>query len=135
MGEERAALIDTGTGIADIGSAVRTIVDVPVLVVTTHVHWDHIGGHGLFDQRLVHRLDADWLRNGIPQPIEDQRANLTLHPFTKAAPPAFSAAEWKPYQGEPTRLLDDGDLIELGGRQLWVIHTPGHSPGQATALH
>ena len=64
VGDERAALIDTGTGIADISSVVRTIVDVPVLVVTTHVHWDHIGGHGLFDQRLVHRFDADWLRNG-----------------------------------------------------------------------
>lgn len=129
VGEERAALIDTGTGIANIGGVVETIVDVPVVVLTTHVHWDHIGGHGLFDQRLVHPLDADWLRNGIPQPIESQRANLTLHPFTKPAPAAFSAAEWKPYQGEPTGLLEDGDLIELGGRQLSVVHTPGHSPG------
>jgi glyoxylase-like metal-dependent hydrolase (beta-lactamase superfamily II) len=134
VGEERAALIDTGTGIADIGGVAQTIVNVPIVVLTTHVHWDHIGGHGLFDQRLVHRLDADWLRNGIPQPVESQRANLMLHPFTKTAPPAFSAAEWKPYQGEPTGLLEDGDLIELGGRRLSVVHTPGHSPGHI-ALH
>lgn len=134
LGTESAALIDTGTGIADIRSVVRTLADVPILVVTTHVHWDHIGGHGLFDQRLVHRLDADWLRNGIPQPLESQRANLTLHPFTKVAPPQFSVQNWEPYRGEPTGLLEDGDLIDLGGRQLSVVHTPGHSPGHI-ALH
>jgi glyoxylase-like metal-dependent hydrolase (beta-lactamase superfamily II) len=134
VGTKRAALIDTGTGIADIRSVVRTLVDLPILVITTHVHWDHIGGHGLFDDRLVHRLDADWLRNGIPQPLESQRASLTLHPFTKTAPPGFSADVWKPYRGEPTRLLEDGDVIDLGDRQLSVVHTPGHSPGHM-ALH
>jgi glyoxylase-like metal-dependent hydrolase (beta-lactamase superfamily II) len=134
VGNERAVLIDTGTGIADIRTVARTLADVPIVVVTTHVHWDHIGGHGLFDRRLVHRLDADWLRRGIPQPLESQRANLMLHPFTKAPPPQFLAEEWKPYQGEPTGLLEDGDLIDLGGRQLSIVHTPGHSPGHI-ALH
>ncbi|MDB4222536.1 MBL fold metallo-hydrolase [Granulosicoccus sp.] len=28
-----------------------------------------------------------------------------------------------------TRVLEDGDVIDLGNRQLEVIHTPGHSPG------
>ncbi|MEC9105082.1 MAG: MBL fold metallo-hydrolase, partial [Pseudomonadota bacterium] len=28
-----------------------------------------------------------------------------------------------------TRLLADGDMIDLGDRQFEVIHTPGHSPG------
>ena len=128
-GTERAALIDTGTGIADLREVVRGLTELPIVVLTTHVHWDHIGGHGLFDERLVHRLDADWLQNGIPQSLESQRANLMLHPFTKPAPPEFASERWKPYQGEPTGLLEDGDVIELGGRQLSVLHTPGHSPG------
>lgn len=134
VGSDRAALVDTGTGIADIRAVVRTLVDLPIVVLTTHVHWDHIGGHGLFGQRLVHRLDADWLRNGIPQPLESQRANLMLHPFTKAAPSDFSVECWKPHRGEPTGLLEDGDVIELGGRRLSVVHTPGHSPGHV-AFH
>lgn len=129
VGTGRSALIDSGTGIADVREAVRALTDLPIVVVTTHVHWDHIGGHGLFDEQLVHALDADWLRNGIPQSLESQRANLMLQPFTKPAPPEFTVERWQPYQGEPTGLLEDGDTIELGGRRLSVIHTPGHSPG------
>jgi glyoxylase-like metal-dependent hydrolase (beta-lactamase superfamily II) len=128
-GTERAALIDSGTGIADLRDVVRALTDLPIVVLTTHVHWDHIGGHGLFDERLVHPLDADWLQNGIPQSLESQRANLMLHSFTKPAPPEFASERWKPYQGEPTGLLEDGDVVKLGGRQLSVLHTPGHSPG------
>src|SRR2546430_12025247 len=76
LGKKRAALIDTGTGIADIRGVVRTLTDVPIVVVTTHVHWDHIGGHGLFNQRLVHRLRAGWAPHRVPPPLEDPRAEL-----------------------------------------------------------
>jgi glyoxylase-like metal-dependent hydrolase (beta-lactamase superfamily II) len=37
--------------------------------------------------------------------------------------------EYSPFRGKPTRILADGDLIDLGRRQLNVFHTPGHSPG------
>jgi glyoxylase-like metal-dependent hydrolase (beta-lactamase superfamily II) len=57
-----------------------------------------------------------------------------LHPFTKPSPPEFSAGSWKPYRGEATGLLEDGDVIDLGGRRLSVVHTPGHSPGHV-AFH
>ena len=134
VGTEWAALVDSGTGIADLREVVRALTELPIVVVTTHVHWDHIGGHGLFDEQLVHPLDAGWLRNGIPQSLESQRANLMLHPFAKPAPAEFSVERWKPFQGEPTGLLEDGDVIELGGRRLSVVHTPGHSPGHI-ALH
>ena len=33
------------------------------------------------------------------------------------------------FQGKPSRLLVDGDTIDLGGRTIQVLHTPGHSPG------
>ena len=85
VGSERAALVDTGTGIGDIRELVRALVDLPIMVLTTHVHWDHIGGHGLFDERLVHSLDAGWLRNGIPQPLESQRGKLDAQAVYEAS--------------------------------------------------
>jgi glyoxylase-like metal-dependent hydrolase (beta-lactamase superfamily II) len=50
-------------------------------------------------------------------------------PFRIAPPADFSIARWEPFRGRPTHLLADGDLVDLGGRVLTVLHTPGHSPG------
>ena len=49
LGDKFALLIDTGLGIGDIKKEVDLLTDLPIKVVTTHVHWDHIGGHHLFN--------------------------------------------------------------------------------------
>lgn len=56
-----AVLIDTGLGVADIRDIVDGLTDLPVLAVTTHVHWDHIGGHGYFENIAVHECERGWL--------------------------------------------------------------------------
>ena len=43
-GTKRALLIDTGLGVCDLFSAVRSLTSLPVTVALTHAHWDHIGG-------------------------------------------------------------------------------------------
>lgn len=45
-GQDRSALIDTGLGVSNIQCVVDRLTTLPVTVLTTHVHWDHIGGHG-----------------------------------------------------------------------------------------
>ena len=44
-------------------------------------------------------------------------------------PENFDISAYQFFQGTPTRVLKDGDTIDLGGRVLQVLHTPGHSPG------
>ncbi len=95
-GEESAVLIDTGLGVSNIRKIVGSLTELPVMAVTTHVHWDHIGGHRYFDNIAVHEAEKEWL--SIKFPI-------------------------------PQRILQDGDFLNLGGREIQVIHTPGHSPG------
>ena len=53
-GQNKAALIDTGLGVSNIKRVVDSLTTLPVTVLTTHVHWDHIGGHGFFDRIAVH---------------------------------------------------------------------------------
>lgn len=129
IGRERAALVDTGTGIGDIGRVVRTLTHQPVLVVTTHCHWDHIGGHHAFAEVAIHEADRAWLEDGIPVPIEVIRQQVIKEPFTLVPPSDFSPEDYVPYTGTPTLVLQDENTIDLGDRVLRILHTPGHSPG------
>ena len=44
-------------------------------------------------------------------------------------PEGYDVNTYKFFQGTPTRVLKDGDTIDLGGRMITALHTPGHSPG------
>lgn len=134
IGTEKAALIDTGLGIKNIKIITQQLTDKPIIVLTTHVHTDHIGSHSAFDEIAVHSEDADWLEHGIKGlSIEQIRFDLTRD-LTKALPKEFNILEFTPYQGKPTVILKDSDLISLGDRDLQIIHTPGHSPGHIAIL-
>lgn len=126
LGSVRACLIDTGLGVENIRKTVEQITDLPVLVTTTHVHWDHIGSHRYFDDLAVHEKEVDWLAH-FPVPLSVVKANLLRDEC--AFPKNFDPAVYTVFQGEPNHVLKDNDEIELGGRSLRVIHTPGHSPG------
>lgn len=127
LGRESAALIDTGLGVAQIRSVVEDLTDLPVKVLTTHVHWDHIGGHGSFVEIVVHEKEVDWLNGHFPLSREAVLHSLSFRPCS--FPQEFSLENYTVFQGAPQIVLRDGDEICLGGRALKVLHTPGHSPG------
>lgn len=126
-GQEKAVLIDTGLGVSDISRVVDGLTALPVTVLTSHVHWDHIGGHRHFKRFAVHEAEKDWISGGFPLSQEDVKKQLTEQPC--AFPKDFDIDTYRIFQGEPQFLLHDGDRIGLGGRTVRVIHTPGHSPG------
>ncbi|WP_368505088.1 MBL fold metallo-hydrolase [Alkalihalophilus sp. As8PL] len=129
MGDEKAALIDTGLGIDNIKRITDQLTTLPIIVITTHVHWDHIGSHGEFETIYVHKEEEDWLINGIKKlPIEQIRKDVSRD-ITKPTPETFDPKTYQPFKGKPTGVLEDGDEIELGNRTLTIHHTPGHSPG------
>jgi glyoxylase-like metal-dependent hydrolase (beta-lactamase superfamily II) len=110
-GQSRAAVIDSGMGLGDLLGACRALTDLPLVTLATHSHWDHVGGAALFDDRRIHRLEAHRLA-----------ASYDVEGVTHI-------------QGAPaTALLDEGDVVDLGGRTLTVWHTPGHSPGHVSLL-
>ena len=126
LGRDRALLLDTGLGVGDLRREVEALTDRPVTVALTHVHWDHIGGCGQFAAPAVHAAEADWLRH-FPLPEAAVRRQLCAK--APLFPAGFSPENHRVFSGEPGRVLRDGDIIDLGGRQVQVLHTPGHSPG------
>ncbi|WP_093054490.1 MBL fold metallo-hydrolase [Salipaludibacillus aurantiacus] len=129
LGTHSAALIDTGLGIDNIKRVTDQLTSLPIKVLTTHVHWDHIGSHGQFTDIYVHEGDLNWLKHGIQGLSISQIRNDISRDITSPVPETFNPETYKPFQGEPAGLLEDGDEIDLGNRQLMVYHTPGHSPG------
>lgn len=126
-GTDKAILIDTGLGVANIREVVDSLTALPVTVVTTHVHWDHIGGHRYFDNIAVHNAEKDWLSVRFPITVSVVKSNLMHEPCD--FPSGFSIDDYEIFHGTPQSILHDGNCLDLGNRQLIVIHTPGHSPG------
>ncbi len=125
VGSERALMIDTGLGIGNIYDEVKGLTDKPVSAAATHIHWDHIGGHRYFPEFYVNEAELDWVRGGFLLPVENVRKMLAQGDL-----PSGSVLEkYTIFQGTPARVLSDCDTIDLGGREIEILHTPGHSPG------
>lgn len=133
LGSERCAVIDTGTGIGPFRCIVAELTELEPFVVQTHVHEDHVGASHLFSAVYVHPSDADNLRRGSDD-AEYKRGtaerNLKRRPLPDGHLPDLSVTPGI----EPARLIEEGDVIELGERTLEVFHTPGHTPGGVTLL-
>lgn len=101
-GEEKALLIDAGAYMPHLDQAVAALTDKPVMVALTHGHGDHVGGIVCFPEVWIHPADIPMI-----------------------------ARNGEGYQGE-IHELNDGDVIDLGGREIEVLHTPGHTSGSIT---
>ncbi len=127
LGRDRALLIDTGLGVGNIRAVTDRLTHLPMTAAVTHAHWDHMGGLGDFDDIAVHRAERGWLAERFPLPLAAVKSSLTARPC--GFPANFRLEDYQLYRGEPDRLLEDGDRLDLGGRAVTVLHTPGHSPG------
>lgn len=127
-GDRQAVLIDTGDNLADIRNLVGTLTDLPVAVLNTHRHLDHIGGNYLFDE--VWAYDHRVTREAAALGVNHDLASEIIQPgsFRKPVPEPFYEKTYciPPYR--VTRWIADGERIDLGGRVLEAIHTPGHAP-------
>ncbi|WHH59708.1 MBL fold metallo-hydrolase [Petroclostridium sp. X23] len=126
IGTEKALLIDTGLGISNIYDEVMKLTDKPVTAVATHIHWDHIGGHKYFPDFYAHEDELDWLCGEFPLTME-QIKGMVIDRCD--LPEGYNVDSYEFFQGIPTRVLKDNATINIGGYELQILHTPGHSPG------
>jgi glyoxylase-like metal-dependent hydrolase (beta-lactamase superfamily II) len=127
-GRDRDMLVDSGMGVVSLRQWVPLVSERPLDAVASHTHFDHIGCHHEFPCRLCHSAEADLL-------AAPTRANTLADPyvtdeiFTTFPPEPYLSTAYAVKAAPATRLLEDGDVIDLGDRHFEVIHTPGHSPG------
>lgn len=116
LGTRRAVLVDAGSGNRDIVRVVRSLTALPVTVIPSHLHFDHVGALGRLDRTAL--LDAGDLRRRV----RDGSLELGRYEFLGFADglqrPRLRVDEW----------WAPASSVDLGGRSLRVIHTPGHTP-------
>lgn len=127
-GRDRDMLVDSGMGVVPLRQWVPLVTERALDAVASHTHFDHIGAHHEFPCRLCHTAEAHFLENPT-------RAGILADPyvtddiFTTLPPQPYLSTAYTVKSAPATRLLTDGDMIDLGDRHFEVIHTPGHSPG------
>lgn len=127
-GRDRDMLVDTGMGVVSLRTHIPLVTEKSCVAVASHIHFDHIGCHHEFEERCVHAAEA-------PIMAAPTRVSTLADPyvtddiFTSLPPQPYSSSEYSVKAAPASRILEDGDVIDLGDRQFKVIHTPGHSPG------
>lgn len=116
-GTERALVIDTANGYADIRAHARELTDLPLTVVNTHGHIDHVLGNVYFDEAYLHPAD---------RALHDA---AFAYPEVKAAMATYGL---KPCTLKP---LAVGQVFDLGGGlALETIALEGHTAGSIGLL-
>lgn len=115
VGHLRALLFDAGSGTRDITGVVASLTHLPVTVMPSHLHYDHIGGISPFTS--VAMLDLPDTRSDVSQGRLTPSRYEYLGMIDGVVPPTLKVTEW----------VKSGATIDLGGRVLRVIHAPGHT--------
>ena len=127
QGRDFDLIIDSGLGVAPLRPFIADISPAPILIAS-HGHYDHLGGNWEFEQRWAHGNEADILAHPTRENTLGARfldnADFAQLPFD-----GFDVQDWQPRAASATRILRDGEILDMGDRKLEVIHAPGHSPG------
>ena len=108
-------IIDTGLESAGLIDFLNQNQLNPATIVFTHGHPDHIAGLAILSENFpdikvyIHKLDVEMLT--------DTLTNL----------PAFATKAF--ITNPPDEFIDEGSTIQTAGITLYVLHTPGHTPG------
>lgn len=116
---ERPVLIDTGY-LGDWADTQAMLTNLGLdlnrtsLIINTHTHCDHVGGNHVIQQRsgcaiALHPRGAHYMQN------RDDRS------------PWWSYYHQEAVFFQPTRNLQDGQVVHVGPHAFEVIHTPGHA--------
>jgi glyoxylase-like metal-dependent hydrolase (beta-lactamase superfamily II) len=132
LGNEKALLFDTGMGISDIHKIVLELTKLPIIVLNSHTHDDHVGGNWQFS--TIYSMETRFTEQNAKGSREDAQAEIAPGEICGKLPQSFDPKAYRTRPWKITKYVHDHAVIDLGGRNLEVLATPGHTP-DAIALY
>jgi glyoxylase-like metal-dependent hydrolase (beta-lactamase superfamily II) len=132
LGEKQALLFDTGMGISDIREITAELTRLPIIVLNSHTHDDHVGGNWQFE--TVYGMDTEFTRTNAKGSRQDAQDELGRGMICGDLPKGFDSKAYASRPWKISRFLHDRDKIDLGGRTLEILSTPGHTPDAISLL-
>ena len=137
VGSKRAVLFDSGLGIGRISDVVRKLTALPVTVLNSHTHFDHVAGNREFED--VRNLDEPFsqanARGEVGAALRDYaKDTLAEDRVCGSLPPGVTSRTYAMPTWQASATVKDGESLDLGGRMLEVLKTPGHTPDSMCLL-
>ena len=126
LGNKRALLFDTGMGISDLKKVTDQLTRLPIVVLNSHTHDDHVGDN--WEYQTIYGMDTDFTRQNAHGSREDAQAELAPGQICGSLPQGFDPKAYATRPWKITAYIRDGQNLDLGGRNLQVLATPGHTP-------
>ena len=131
-GSKSALLFDTGMGISDLKKVVGELTRLPIIVLNSHTHDDHVGDNWQF--ATVYAMDTDFTRKNAQGSTQDAQEEIAPDQICGALPQGFNPKTYATRPWKITKYVHDGDHLDLGGRTIEVLATPGHTPDAISLL-
>ena len=128
-GRDLDLIVDSGMGLAPLVPELELTPGKPVLAVATHIHADHVGALHEFAERAGPRLEAQAFATMADRFTFADEFRAMKHPVLRPPHAGWKAEDYSIAPAPLTRILDEGDVIDLGDRRFSVLHLPGHSFG------
>src|SRR5678815_5482328 len=122
LGTRQAMLFDTGMGISDIQKVTAELTELPIVVLNSHTHLDHVGGNWQFKDVLG--MDTDFTRARAKGTTAGAQDEISPDMICGALPKSFDARSYATRPWTITRWIHDGDRLDLGDRVLEILPTP-----------
>jgi glyoxylase-like metal-dependent hydrolase (beta-lactamase superfamily II) len=126
LGSRQAMLFDTGMGISDIQKVTTELTELPIVVLNSHTHIDHVGGNWQFSDVLG--MDTDFTRTRAQGTTAGAQDEIAADMICGALPQHFDSRSYATRPWTIARWIHDGDRLDLGDRVLEILSTPGHTP-------
>ena len=126
VGTKQALLFDTGMGIGNIKAIAARLTSRPIVVLNSHTHDDHVGGNWQFP--FIYGMDTAFTRANAKGSHEDAQAEIAQDQICGALPKGFDPAKYSTKPWKISLFVHNGFKVNLGGRTIEIISTPGHTP-------